>query len=149
MKDNLHAERLVLDRRRDEPVCGRGRDGTGNSPPARKLAVSPESATSVGSASRRTRALRFERGDQHVYAVALVDEVGEDDAEGPRAVPPRCRRVWNEGNPAGVVLGAVALLLGMKPPCRWSRRASRLRWTQTNSRPGRGPRRGTLRGNEP
>ena len=52
----LHAERLVVDgddrHAAGAPGCT---TGTGNSPPARKEAVSPESATKSGSAKRRMR----------------------------------------------------------------------------------------------
>ena len=76
-------ERLEFDRdgdRRCPPPPLPCATGIGNSPPARKLAVSPDSATSVGSASVVTAPLRSS-------AFKRRFDVEPDDAEHPRQDP--------------------------------------------------------------
>src|SRR5258707_8800901 len=79
--------------------------GTGNSPPARKDAVSPESATKSGSARRRTRPLVSSAVRVTSRLPPLVARLASATPKGTAAAPEivgsKVAAVWNIGRPGG------------------------------------------------
>src|SRR5215475_6126029 len=90
--------------------------GTGNSPPARNCAVSPESAIRLGSARRRISPLVSSAVTRTSIFVPPLTRLASTTPKGD-VLPTRVPVVWSSGMPLGVLLGAASLGDGTRPPC--------------------------------